>query len=48
MNIDSINQKNPELSMAVASILKTIQENVHDPFYRVIKNKQKIELIIIY
>ncbi len=36
MNIDSINQKDPEFSIAVASILKTIQENLNDPFYRVI------------
>jgi hypothetical protein len=36
MNIDSINQKDPEFSIAVASIMKTIQDNINDPFYKVI------------
>ncbi len=38
MNIDSVNQKDPQFSIAVASILKTIQENVNDPFHKVNKN----------
>ncbi len=35
MNIDSINGKDPELSIAIEKLLKIIQKNLINPFYKV-------------
>jgi hypothetical protein len=36
MNIDSINGKDPELSIALAGALKILQKSLSDPFFKVI------------
>jgi hypothetical protein len=35
MNIDSINQKDPELSIAISTVLNTLDKALRDPFYKV-------------
>ena len=35
MNIDSINRKDPELSIAVSGVMKILEKVMRDPFFKV-------------
>lgn len=35
MNVDSINKKDPELSDAVAGVMRILEKNFREPFFKV-------------